>query len=226
MNTKQDHNPGGGRSTAVYHPGDSVGVRSSPPGAPGCRRASDDQSETATLITQAKRGQEEAWERLVTIYGPLVRSVVRRFKVSGPDADDIVQTAWLRIFEHIGELREPRALPGWIATIVRRECIRTVTRAARTVFVDSLAMAEMPSQGHYDVPETSILLVERRNALRAGIAELPDRQRDLVLLLAADPQPSYGEIGARLGMPVGSIGPTRARALERLRHSPAMGKLA
>ncbi len=130
---------------------------------------------------------------------------------------------WLRLVEHLDEIREPLALPGWIATTARRECIRrTRSRAGwcpstrRPVLPSSSAARASPAL------DEVLLADERRQALRDGLAELPADRRALLLLLLEDPPLPYREISARLGIPIGSIGPTRVRALAQLRNSAAM----
>jgi DNA-directed RNA polymerase specialized sigma24 family protein len=131
------------------------------------------------------------------------------------------QNVWLLLVEQLGKLREPAALPGWLATTTARECLRVVTAATKTerlgtglddsvVFVDDAVIDE------------EILAAERNAALRAAFAELPPRCQQLLSMLISDPPHSYADIHAELGIPVGSIGPQRARCLDRLRRSDAL----
>lgn len=177
------------------------------------------------LVAAALDGDQGAWQELVARYTPLVLSIVRRHRLQGSDAEDVVQTVWLRLVEHLGDLREPAALPGWIVTTARNECLRILK--ARRVFPSEDPTAHR--HPYDDRAETAldagILDTERHEALLAALAELPDRQRGLLLLLIEDPPVPYEEISARLGIPVGSIGPTRARALSRVRAYPAVHAL-
>lgn len=175
------------------------------------------------LVAAAVDGDSQAWGRLVSRYTPLVLSVIRRHRLQGSDAEDVVQTVWLRLVEHLGDLREPAALPGWIATTTRNECFRTI-KARRVVPTEDPTVHR---QRDADDPalDAGMLDAERHEALLAALAELPERQRSLLLLLITDPPTAYEEISARLGIPVGSIGPTRARALSRIRAHPAVGAL-
>jgi RNA polymerase sigma factor (sigma-70 family) len=181
----------------------------------------DDRLGAADLVNFAISGQRWAWERLVVQYAPLVRAIVKRFGIRTGDAEDVVQTVWLRTIEHLQELREPRALPGWIAVVTRRECIRAVERSRRIVLTDTLDEQYIQHSGDRN-PEGDVLLAELQRVLFLGIADLSERQRKLLLLLMTDPQPAYDRISSQLGMPIGSIGPTRARALKKLRHSPGI----
>jgi RNA polymerase sigma factor (sigma-70 family) len=176
--------------------------------------------EVEQLVEAARAGDAAAWDALVDRYLPLVTAVIRRLRLSAADADDVNQTVWLRLVEHLDGLREPRALPGWLATTARHEGLRVIKRRSRDVPVD-------PGTGSFDTAETfdpGETLVEdlRSQALREAMLELSEKQRELLLLLLADPPLSYDDISARLGIPRGSIGPTRARALAQLRRSRAL----
>jgi RNA polymerase sigma factor (sigma-70 family) len=172
------------------------------------------------LVEAARAGDAAAWDALVDRFLPLVTAVIRRLRLSPADADDVNQTVWLRLVEHLDGLREPRALPGWLATTARHEGLRLIKRRGRDLPVDPGGMT-------FDVAEDSDpgeTLVQdlQSHALREAMLELPESRRELLLLLLADPPLSYDEISARLGIPRGSIGPTRARALEQLRESRAL----
>jgi RNA polymerase sigma factor (sigma-70 family) len=177
----------------------------------------DDAPPIVSLVTAAAGGDQQAWRELVVRYSPLLVSVIRRFRLSASETEDIAQTVWLRLVEYLGSLREPEALPMWIITTGRRETIRYLSSQHRIHPSD-------PLKDEYgadtDDPDEELSRLERHEVLLAGLAQLPARQRELLLLLIQDPQPSYAEISERTGVPVGSIGPTRARALERLRRTP------
>lgn len=169
---------------------------------------------TVTLVERANRGDHSAWEHIVRRYAPLVWSVCWRFGISGADADDVGATVWLRLVTRLGTIREPGALPGWLATTTRNECRALLRRRNRECPVDDQQIAEpAPS-----LPERWIFQEERRIALRDAIARLPVRDQQLLSMLFADPPKSYAEISAALHMPIGAIGPTRRRCLERLRR--------
>jgi RNA polymerase sigma factor (sigma-70 family) len=189
----------------------------------------DEESPVTFLVTAAADGNAEAWHELVDRYSPLLVSVIRRFRLSPSATEDVAQTVWLRMVEHLGALREPRALPMWITTTGKREALRHLYAERRSTPHDPLESgwtARTGAEAGSD-PDAELLRAERHEALLAGLAELPSRQRELLLLLVADPPPSYAEISRRTGIPVGSIGPTRARALERLRRtSPIRAHLA
>ncbi len=174
------------------------------------------------LVEAAASGEQEAWNRLVDQFMPLVWSVTRTYRLAGRDAEDVSQTVWLRLVEHLTDIREPRALPKWIITTARNESLRLIKANRRTLPLDPLDDSTMAVGADSSEVEANLLRAERHQALRDGLAELAPRQRELLLLLVADPPISYGEISRLLDMPVGSIGPTRARCLTRLRETTAI----
>ena len=177
----------------------------------------------AVLVSRAQEGEQDAWDAIVERFLPLVGAIARRHRLSPADGDDVGQTVWLRLVEHLGELREPAALPGWIRTTARHECLRLLAARGRTRVVD-------PQAGGLDtvtddLTDAELLAAERRQALRDALAELPEGRRELLLLLLVDPPLAYEEISRRLGIPIGSIGPTRARAFAQLRDTAALRSL-
>ncbi|MGH3370240.1 MAG: RNA polymerase sigma factor [Nocardioidaceae bacterium] len=184
-----------------------------------------DESPVPDLVASALAGDQGAWNQLVVRYTPLVLSIVRRHRLQGNDAEDAIQTVWLRMVEHLGDVREPRALPGWIVTTARNECLRLL-KARRLVSPADLTEHRGRGTGEAETAvDAGMLDSERHEALLAALAELPDRQRSLLLLLIEDPPLAYDEISRRIGIPVGSIGPTRARALARVRAYPKVTAL-
>ena len=179
----------------------------------------DDPSVVA-LVIRATAGDQVAWDEIVERYAPLVYGICTRYRLSRHDIEDVGQTVWLLLVEHLDKLREPAALPGWLATTTARECLRVVAAGNKTElrrnewdestwFVNDKAIDE------------EILMAERNAGLRAGFAELPARCQQLLSMLISDPPSSYASIHDALGIPVGSIGPQRARCLDRLRRSNA-----
>ena len=176
------------------------------------------------LVTGAAGGDPTAWEEIVERYAPLVWSICARLQLSNHDREDLGQKMRLLLVEQLGKLREPAALPGWLATTTHRECLRVVTAARKserlgTGLDDALQFVDNT------IIDEEILMAERNAALRAAFAELPPRYQQLLAMLAKDPPVSYAEISATLQIPVGSIGPQRARCLERLRKSRAVAAL-
>ena len=178
------------------------------------------------LVAAAVAGDEGSWDALVERFSVLVGSTCRRHRLSPHDADEVSQQVWLRLIEGLATLREPEALPGWLLTTTRRECLRVYKGARREVLVDFEVDLDPAGDLEETAPEQALLASDREDVVRQAVAQLRARDRALVALLFADPPLSYSEIGRRLGMPVGSIGPTRSRCLSRLRRHPAVRALA
>jgi RNA polymerase sigma factor (sigma-70 family) len=174
--------------------------------------------EAAALVGAAAGGDRAAWEQLVDSYGRLVWAITRNHRLSPGDAADVSQTTWLRLLEHIDRLTEPGRVGAWLATTARRECLRIQARRQRTALVGDDAVFEhaVLRTEKRDL-DHELLAGERAAAVRAAVATLPQQQQDLLNLMMLDPAPSYEEIAAALGRPIGSLGPTRRRCLERLR---------
>jgi RNA polymerase sigma factor (sigma-70 family) len=170
------------------------------------------------LVERARAGERDAWDQIVRRYAPLVWAVCRRLGVFGSEADDVAASVWLRLVERLATIREPAALPGWIATTTRRECLQVLRARGRTVPVEQ---DRLPSQADAASDEW-LLTQERHLALRIAFADLPDRCRHLLSMLFRDPPTPYAEISRTLGLKVPSIGPTRMRCLGKLRGSPSI----
>jgi RNA polymerase sigma factor (sigma-70 family) len=194
-------------------------------GPSGREHLMDESSSVPDLVAAARDGDQNAWNAIVDRFLPLVTGVVARHRLFGADAEDVNQTVWLKLVEHLGRLREPEALAGWIATTTRHECLALLRRRSRCSPVDPGSYGVFdrdPEQCHLG---DDLLREERHQALRDGLRELPEDRRRLLLMLISDPPPSYNEISRTLGIPVGSIGPTRARALDHLRSTGAIQAL-
>ncbi len=183
------------------------------------------------LVSRARDGDKAAWDQIVARYAPLVWSICHQYSMTRPDIDDVGQGVWLRLVEHLPALREPAALPGWITTTTRRECVRVLRAGQRRERYESPlppgVQADLadPDQLLAGSPEAELLEIELQAALRDALAALPERCQQLLALLIADPPLPYAEIGSRLRLPVGSIGPNRSRCLAALRRSPALAAL-
>ena len=174
------------------------------------------------LVTRARDGDQQAWDALVERYAPLIWSICRRYRLGGPDAEDVAQSVWLQLGNHLDKIRDrPRFPAGWrprpggpaagsCADRAPADMCRT-WRASRT--------------SRLDQAEQGLLAAERHAALREAFGDLPAFCQQLITLLIADPAVPYAEISAGLGIPIGSIGPYRSRCLDKLRRHPAIAAL-
>jgi len=169
----------------------------------------------ATMVRAAVAGDERGWNGLVRRFDGMLRGIARGYGLRGADVEDVVQTTWLRAVCHLHRVNEPAAVSGWLAVTARREAVRTLQRGVREVLVDDPEPAPVAGA---PTPETQVIEREERRVLRGAVRRLPGRQRDLLDGMLQTPGLSYQELSARLGMPVGSIGPTRERAFGRLRE--------
>jgi RNA polymerase sigma factor (sigma-70 family) len=179
----------------------------------------------AQLVTRARNGDQQAWDALIERYAPLAWSICRRHRLDRIDAEDVAQTVWLRLVDHLDRLRDPDALPGWLATTTRRECLQVLDTARKTDTLGLVVDARDAPDQQAAAAEQELLAAERRAALREAFTGLPPHCQRLLVLLIQDPPVSYAEISARLGISVGSIGPMRRRCLDGLRRHPAIAAL-
>ena len=184
-----------------------------------------DEPVVTALVTRARNGDTQAWHALVERYAPLIWSICRRYRLAAADAQDVSQDIWLHLVRHLDTLRDPAALPGWLATTTRRECDRKVRATAGSHAAGYLLDAEILPNQRAAPADQELLEAERHAALREALAALPPSGRQLIAMLTADPPVPCIEIGARLGIPVGSIGPTRRRCLDKIRRHPAITAL-
>jgi RNA polymerase sigma factor (sigma-70 family) len=176
------------------------------------------------LVTRARTGDKQAWDALVERYVPLVWSICRRHRLGAAHAEDVGQNVWLRLVEHLDDLRDPAALPGWLATTTRHECCRVLRSQHRLGAVAGIVGQDIPDDQAV-VAEQELLIAEHHAALREAFADLPPRHQQVLALLIHDPPVPYARISATLGIPVGSIGPLRRRCLQQLRTHPAIAAL-
>jgi RNA polymerase sigma factor (sigma-70 family) len=177
------------------------------------------------LVTRVRDGDQQAWDALVERYAPLIWPICRRHRLGGADAEDAAQAVWLRLVEQLDKIRDPAAITGWLATTTRRECCRVLRAARRPQAPWPARDAEAIPDEHALTADHDLLAAERHQALRDALAQLTPRDKQLITILTADPPVPYAQISARLGIPVGSIGPTRARCLDKLHRQPAIGAL-
>jgi RNA polymerase sigma factor (sigma-70 family) len=172
------------------------------------------------VVRAATDGDAAAWTALFERFAARLRGVARRHRLQEHDADDVLQATWLRLFEHIGKVRDPLAIGAWLETTARNESLRVLAAGSRVSPTDDALLGDAPAAS--DTPEAAVVTAESRQALEAAIAALPPAQRRLFAQLLRDEATSYEEIATALGIPIGSIGPTRARGLERMREDPRL----
>jgi RNA polymerase sigma factor (sigma-70 family) len=204
----------GRRQTAVANLGYAVTRVHERPSAP--RRPEAAALDIAALVKRAAAGDHRAWERLVEQFARLIWALTRDFRLSESDASDVAQATWLRLLEHIDRLQRPDRVGSWLAATARHECLRAMAARKKTVLVDD-DLALHDASAHQPQVDERLLAEERAQAVRAAIARLPEQWQQLMELLMADPPATYAEISDKLGLPIGSIGPTRGRCLARLR---------
>ncbi len=177
--------------------------------------------EHAELVARAQAGSPAAWEELVRRFAPLVTSVVRGCGVRPADVADVAQTVWLRLFEHLPRLRQPERVAGWVVITARRESWRTQQRSGRAVPVEAVDEA---ATGTPD-PADELVAAERRGAVQRAVGRLSARHRRMLDVLVWQETP-YADAARELGVPVGSLGPTRQRCLRTLAGIPELAALA
>ena len=177
------------------------------------------------LVTRARGGDKRAWDALVERYAPLIWSICRKYRLGREDADDVGQNVWMRLVDQLDKIRNPAALAGWLATTTRRECGRLVRAARQPGAIVCEFRPEIIPDERAGVVEQELLEAERHMALREAFTCLPPEGQRLMAMLIADPPVAYAEISARLGIPIGSIGPTRSRCLDKMRRHPAVTAL-
>jgi len=179
------------------------------------------------LVAGIRAGDESAWRAASEQYAPLLRWLARRCGLWAEDVDDAVQLTWLRCLEHIDQLTDADRLDSWLVTICRRECIRLATKARREVPLSTPDMAQLIDARREECdPCAEAALRDQCSRLYQAISALPERQRTILVELLRQEDQSYSDLSRRLGLPVGSIGPTRQRAFSRLRLDPRIADLS
>ncbi|GII02063.1 RNA polymerase sigma factor [Planobispora takensis] len=187
----------------------------SPGDTPIAGRDSDRRSRLATLLGQAAAGRQEALDEIVTDLTPMLWHAVRSQGLDYHTAQDVVQTTWLVLVRHLHTIKTPAALIEWLIITARREAWRVRTNTRREEPTGSERLEEIEDGGRS--PDEILLLNEQQQALWSAVALLSQRCRDLLRIVAFVHRPDYAAVAAALGMPRGSIGPTRGRCLAKLR---------
>jgi len=175
---------------------------------------SEQSASVTSLVRSAADGDAVAWNRLVQQFSLHLWSVVRGYRLTDEESADVFQETWLRLIQNLGHIKDPERLGAWLATTARMEALRVLRGRSTPTDLDDLSGIE----DHDRSPEDALLASERDQALRHAIGQLPVRCQKLLELLYSEPPPSYADIAAAVGASIGSIGPTRARCLQRLRE--------
>jgi len=183
------------------------------------RVQSDDPEALARLVRRAAERDPSAWDELVTRFNPRLRAAARGFRLSAADVDDVVQATWLAALMYIDRIERPEAIAAWLLVTARRAALRTLQRGAREVVSDEHLVPREPAP---DSPAAALLEAERREAVRSAVRRLPAGQRPVVAALLAPAGITYAAVSRGLGMPLGSVGPARGRAIARLRRDPVL----
>jgi RNA polymerase sigma factor (sigma-70 family) len=177
------------------------------------------------LVIRAADGDEGAWNEIVERYSPLIWAICVRHQLGREESSDVNQTVWLLLVEKIGTLRQPAALPGWLATTTQHECLRVLRAARRHEHTELPPEGQLAPDSGTAMIDADLLAAERGAAIRTAFSELPRGCRELLSMLVSEPPSTYAEVSARLGVQIGSVGPMRGRCLERLRRSSHMAFL-
>jgi RNA polymerase sigma factor (sigma-70 family) len=181
------------------------------------RRLRSRSVDNTDLLDRVGRGDQDAWDELVAQFAGLVWSVARSYRLGRAATDDVVQTVWLRLAEHCGRIREPDRLAAWLATTTRNESLRVIRQSARIAGGLDSQLVDMSEPTTPSVDDRVVDLDDRAQ-VAAAFRQLSADDQMLLRLLCAVPPLDYETIADIIGRPIGSIGPTRARCLGRLRR--------
>jgi RNA polymerase sigma factor (sigma-70 family) len=182
--------------------------------------------DVGALVRAAGAGDEAAWRGLVDRFAALVWAVTRSFGLAQSDAADVSQVTWLRLVEHVDRISEPDRVGAWIGTTARRECMAVLRRRNRAAVPSGGEVAFEQVEADLPPPEQRLVADERGAVLWEALSGISPRCQQLLRVLMAEPPPSYEAVSAALDMPIGSIGPTRARCLTYLRRHLAEGGIS
>ncbi len=183
-------------------------------GSPGTDLKS---ASVAALVQKARDADPGAWEELVSRFGAMIASTGRRYRLTAADVAELQQTTWMRLVENLHHIEHPERLGGWLATTARRESLHLLRRASKyrsgvDQMITNMADILLPE------PDARPIAEESGAVLKVAWEQLNPRCQRLLSLLITDDAVSYRDVSKLLQMPVGSIGPTRARCLEHLRR--------
>jgi len=178
-------------------------------------------AQIAGLLDAARSGSDDALGQIVTELSPLLWQVARAAGLDSGDAEDVLQTVWLRLVSHLDGIRSPGGLTAWLVITTKREAWRVRAAGRRQLPADQDWLAALPDQGPGS--EDQVIIDDQRRTLWAAIGQLDRRCQELLRIIAFVPRPDYAAVAAKLGMRPGSVGPTRGRCLAKLRAVLAGG---
>lgn len=178
----------------------------------------------ASLLHQVVQGDETAWKELVDRFSPMLWGTARRAGLNVADADDVVQTTWLLLAENVDRMRDPAALPGWLATTARRESLRLAKARSREA-PSGIAEVVLDVPDHREGPEARALRSHAEGRMRHALSKLSQRCQELLSIIALAPETSYAQVAQALGMARGTVGPKKSRCLAALRTALAAADL-
>ena len=180
-------------------------------------RNADERQDLSVLVEEAAGGSQDAWNALVDRFASTVWAIARGHRLNPSDAADVFQTTWLRLVEHLDKIQQPDRVGAWLATTARHESLRVLRMGGRQV-PNGADFETIPDSRSERAPDSGIISSEQSRVINDLVELLPVRSQTLLRLLSADSPLSYKDISEALSMPIGSIGPTRARALDQLRR--------
>jgi RNA polymerase sigma factor (sigma-70 family) len=173
-------------------------------------------SAAAAAFLRWRDGESDGLDDLVRLLSPVLWQVVRATGLDRDRAEDVVQTTWIALVDHADSITSPQGIAAWLCTSARREAWRAGRQASRERPVEDQVLAHgLPD---HESPEHQVVLEDEAALVRDCLDKLPERCQKLLRIVAAGPRPNYTDVASTLGMPVGSIGPTRGRCLDKLRH--------
>jgi len=175
----------------------------------------DRSSRIASLVDAAREGSDDALGQIVTELSPLLWQVARAAGLSHDDAEDVLQTVWMRLLAHLDSIHTSMALTAWLVTTTRREAWRVSAAGRKTLPADEDWLVGIPDRE--PGCEERAIVDDQRRALWTAMRQLTPRCQELLRIIAFVPRPDYAAVAARLGVPHGSVGPTRSRCLAKLR---------
>ncbi len=174
--------------------------------------------ELQRLLERCKRGDTDAWDLLVRRFNGLVYSIARKYRLNNDDSSDVFQATFTALHRNLDKIEHGAALPKWLSVTASRESQRIYRISTRTESFDAMSLDELVSRED-EVAERDAIASIRGQAVRDSLLELPKRCRDLLTGLYLEESTDYASVASRLGIPMGAIGPTRARCLEKLRKN-------